>query len=199
MPVLQHHAHHRAGMYGLAGHPRHYERFATVLAGPLYRRVVADVTAQQLPSAAVVLDIGTGPGRVPRMIAEKCPQLSVTGVDLSPEMIAHATAANGQVSGPGQVVFQVADVADLPFSDGSVDLVVSSISMHHWDNVAAGLSEVVRVLRPGGAAWIYDFRPAVSRAARTTPGLPAEISVENPLHGSSRLNPIGRLVLRNNA
>ena len=195
MPVLQHPAHHRATMYGLAGHPRHYEQFAAVLAGPLYRRVVADVTAEQLPAGAVVLDVGTGPGRVPRMIAETCPQVSVTGVDLSPEMIAHATTSS-QVSGAGRVVFEVADVARLPFADCSVDLVVSSISMHHWDDVAAGLSEVVRVLRPGAAAWIYDVRPAVRRAAPATSGLPAEISVENPLSGSSRLNPIGRLILR---
>jgi ubiquinone/menaquinone biosynthesis C-methylase UbiE len=196
VPVLQHHAHHRATMYGLARHPGHYERFAAVLAGPLYRRVVADVSAEQLPAGAVVLDVGTGPGRVPMMIAEKCPQLSLIGVDLSPEMIAHATATRSQVSGPGQVGFQVADVARLPFADGSVDFVVSSISMHHWDDVAAGLREVVRVLRPGAAAWIYDVRPAIRRAAPATSGLPAEISVENPLPGRSRLNPIGRLVLR---
>ena len=68
--------------------------------------------------------------------------------------------------------------------------------MHHWDDVAAGLSEVVRVLGPGAEAWIYDFRPAIRRAVPATSGLPAEISVETPLPGSSRLNPIGRLVLR---
>ena len=86
-------------------------------------------------------------------------------------------------------------MAALPFDDRSVDLVVSSISMHHWTDPAAGLREVVRVLRPGAQAWIYDVRPMVKRAARMTPSLDAEIRVESPLTGTAWLNPIGRLVL----
>jgi hypothetical protein len=68
--------------------------------------------------------------------------------------------------------------------------------MHHWvANPAAGLREVVRVLRPGARAWIYDLRPMVRRAARLTPTLDAEVRVESPLTGTLWLNPIGRLVL----
>jgi ubiquinone/menaquinone biosynthesis C-methylase UbiE len=192
--LQHHHTHSRATMYGLASHPGHYERWAGVLARPLYRRVVADVAALRLPTGRVVLDVGTGPGRVPLMIAQRCPQLSVTGVDLSPGMIAHATS-NANASGPSHVNFQVADVTALPFADGSVDLVVSSISMHHWDDPAAGLREIVRVLRPAAQAWIYDVRPMVRRSEPMTSGLPAEVHVENPLPGSFWFNPIGRLVL----
>ena len=168
MPIVQHHAHHRAGMYGLAGHPRHYERFAAVLAGPLYRRVVADVTAQQLPAGAVVLDIGTGPGRVPMMIAEKCPHLSVTGVDLSPEMIAHATVANGHVSGPGQVGFQVADVANLPFADGSVDL-----------SCRRSACTTGTTSPPASTRWSASFAPE-PRPGSTTSDLPSAEPPERP-------------------
>ena len=73
---------------------------------------------------------------------------------------------------------------------------VSTLSMHHWADLAAGLREVVRVLRPGARAWLYDFRPTTRRAARMTPGLNVEVRLENPLTGTWRLNPIGRLVLR---
>ena len=129
------------------------------------------------------------------MIAERCPQLSVSGIDLSPEMIARATAGAARRAGAHSVEFQVADVVALPFEDQSIDLVVSSISLHHWDDPAAGLREIVRVLRPGAQAWIYDIRPMIRRAAPMTVGLDADQRMEIPLIGSLPINPIGRLVL----
>jgi len=182
-------------MYGLARHAKHYERWAGLLATPLYRRVVADVAVAQLPDGAVVLDVGTGPGRVPLMIAERCPQLAVNGIDLSPEMITRATAGAARRAGGHSVEFQVADVVALPFDDQSIDLVVSSISLHHWDDPAAGLRDVIRVLRPGAQAWIYDFRPMIRRTASMAVGLNPGARTELPLTGSFPLNPIGRLVL----
>jgi len=195
MAATHHATHTGANMFGLARHAKHYERWAGLLATPLYRRVVADVAAAQLPGGAVVLDVGTGPGRVPMMIAERCPQLSVSGIDLSPEMMARATAVAARRSGGNSVAFQVADVVALPFADQSIDLVVSSISLHHWDDPAAGLRDIIRVLRPGAQAWIYDIRPMVRRAAPMTVGLDADQRMEVPLIGSLPINPIGRLVL----
>ncbi len=55
----------------------------------------------------------------------------------------------------------VGDVAALPFPDGSFDLVVSTFSMHHWSDPAAGLGEIARVLRPAGRALIWDLRPGI--------------------------------------
>ena len=50
-------------------------------------------------------------------------------------------------------------MAALAFPDRSFDLVVSTLSMHHWADPAAGLAEIGRVLRPGARALIWDFRP----------------------------------------
>jgi len=49
-------------------------------------------------------------------------------------------------------------VASLPFADESFDLVVSTLSMHHWAHAPAGLAEIARVLRPGARALVWDFR-----------------------------------------
>jgi ubiquinone/menaquinone biosynthesis C-methylase UbiE len=196
MPLNHHHVHDRATMYGLARHAKWYERKAIRLAGPLYRRVVADVDAAGLPAGAVVLDVGTGPGIVPRTIAAAHPELVLEGIDLSKEMIERATAATAAAATAAPVRFQVADVAALPFEDGSIDLVVSSISLHHWADPAAGLRDVVRVLRPGGQAWIYDFRPALRHPERMTADLRADVRLESPVSGGSWFNPIGRLLLR---
>ncbi|HZA93264.1 MAG TPA: class I SAM-dependent methyltransferase, partial [Gemmatimonadales bacterium] len=56
-------------------------------------------------------------------------------------------------------MFLVGDVASIPFPEGSFDLVVSTMSMHHWANPTAGLAGIGRVLRPGARALIWDFRP----------------------------------------
>ena len=185
------HTHSHADMFGLARHATGYDRVARFLARPLYRRVAADVTAAGLPAGSVVLDVGTGPGRVPTLIANACPDITVEGIDLSAEMIARATAT-AQTSGAEHVRFQVADVATLPHPDRSIDLVVSTISLHHWDDPAAGLTEIVRVLRADGQAWIYDFRWALHRAQQITTNLDADSTVE---HSPLWLHPIARLVL----
>jgi ubiquinone/menaquinone biosynthesis C-methylase UbiE len=57
--------------------------------------------------------------------------------------------------------FLVGDVASLAFPDRSFDLVVSTLSMHHWADPTAAVAEIGRVLRPGGRALVWDFRPGV--------------------------------------
>jgi ubiquinone/menaquinone biosynthesis C-methylase UbiE len=188
----------RATMFGLAHQAERYERLAGHVAGRLYGRVAADLVAAAFPPGARILDVGTGPGLLPLRIAAACPQLTVHAVDLSPQMIDRArqtAAAAGQAEA---VTFTVADVARLPFPDDTFDLVVSTISQHHWTDPGAGLRELNRVLRPEAQAWIYDFRWALRRAqtAARTASPPPVISRQSPLEGTSRLNLIGRLVLR---
>jgi ubiquinone/menaquinone biosynthesis C-methylase UbiE len=54
--------------------------------------------------------------------------------------------------------FVRADLADLPFEDGTFDLVVSTISYHHWEQVPEVVAELARVLRRDGRLWVYDAR-----------------------------------------
>lgn len=136
-----------------------------LMLGPLYRSIAADVAAvasEVAPDGARVLEVGCGPGRLSIRLAQAY-GLEVTSIDLDPAMIerARANAArlrNGDGVGPS---FLVGDAASLPFPEGSFDLVVSTLSMHHWADQAAGLAEIGRVLRPGGRALVWDFRPGV--------------------------------------
>ena len=160
---LRRHVMHADGsMTGRSGDPEHYGRFAGRLERPLWARIAGDVAALRLPAGAHVLDVGTGPGRLPVEIARRCPELRVIGLDVSARMIEAAQA----VIEPGQqVTAEVGDVGALPYRDGSVDLVVSTLSQHHWPDLAAATRELARVLAPGGRIWIYDLRPAL-RGAR---------------------------------
>jgi len=190
----------RRTMHGFAHQPRQYANFAGHLAGRLYQRVTTDVAAEELAPGARVLDVGTGPGLLPMKLATACPHLSIDAVDLAPEMIDQARhlAATQEFA---SLTFTVADVARLPFPDATFDLVVSSVSQHHWTDPAAGLREVIRVLKPGGQAWIYDFRWTLRRARTAAGGsAPASaLSVQSPLTGTPWFNPIGRLIIRTDA
>lgn len=188
----------RATKFALAHSPERYERWARPLAGRLYQRVTADLVAAGLPTGARILDLGTGPGVLPLGIATACPQLRVDAVDLSPQMIDRARESAASTGQSQLVTFTVADVARLPFPDASFDLVVSTLSQHHWSDPGAGLRELNRVLGPDAQAWIYDVRWALGRAqtAAGTVSPPPMISRQSPLEGTCWLNPIGRLVLR---
>jgi SAM-dependent methyltransferase len=126
-----------------------YDRVAGRLLGSFYAGIARDVASVSRTDAHV-LDIGCGPGHLAAdLVARK---LRVTAIDLDPRMVEQARLRLG----PDADV-RVADVAALPFEDASFDLVVSTLSMHHWADKAAGLAEVARVLRPHGTALIYDL------------------------------------------
>ena len=130
---------------------RFYDFVARRVARVMYRRLADDIAAEA-PQGAAVLDVGTGPGVLLVELARRRPDLRLTGVDLSADMIAAAARNLGD-----RADVRAADVTDLPFEDGSFDLVVSSLSLHHWESPADAVPELARVLRPGGRVLIYDF------------------------------------------
>jgi ubiquinone/menaquinone biosynthesis C-methylase UbiE len=73
-------------------------------------------------------------------------------------MVDVATRRAGREGLTDRVEFTVADLADLSLPDDSVDLVVSTASMHHWTDVGAVVASLDRVLRPDGRMWIFDLR-----------------------------------------
>jgi ubiquinone/menaquinone biosynthesis C-methylase UbiE len=138
-----------------------YDTLSRLLLGPFRERIAADVPAAA-PDGARVLEVGCGPGYLSVQLARQH-QLEVTGLDLDPAMIARAQANTDRAGNRGgrRPSFLVGDVAALAFPDRSFDLVVSTLSMHHWADPAAGLAEIGRVLRPSARALVWDFRPGV--------------------------------------
>ncbi|OPY51740.1 MAG: hypothetical protein A4E49_02142 [Methanosaeta sp. PtaU1.Bin112] len=130
----------------------------------LYREV-ADAACAKVPVGSV-LDIGTGRGVLPLMIAEKNARLKAYGIDISRKAVSASrkSAGKSRLSNPPQ--FDLGEASSLPYEDEFFDLVVSTFSLHHWPDKAAGLNEIHRVLKPGREAWIYDHWKEVSQEAR---------------------------------
>ncbi len=174
LPGHRHHAHgDEANPFH--GGAAHYDWVARTVMRRPYRRIAADVVAALRPEASV-LDVGTGPGQLLVEIARMRPDLHLTGIDLAPDMVDTAQRNLADVAGRATAV--VGDVRDLPFEDGTFDLIVSTLSLHHWADPAAGGAELARVLRTGGQIRIYDIRSAPFAAMCTgatdhegTPGL----------------------------
>jgi ubiquinone/menaquinone biosynthesis C-methylase UbiE len=97
-----------------------------------------------------VLDLGCGTGRLLRRVSRLWPGARLFGVDLSPVMIGQASRLAPDAG------FFVSPAEEVPVPDASIDLVLTSVSFHHWRDQAKGLSEVMRVLRPGGVFCIAD-------------------------------------------
>src|SRR6266571_120372 len=110
---------------------RVYDVVMVRLTRRLYHRVIADLAALQLVEGKV-LDAGTGPGTLVRELARRLPGLQVYGIDLSEDMIGIARAHARREQLEERVQFESGDVGHLPYPDQSFDVVVSTISMHHW-------------------------------------------------------------------
>jgi len=100
-----------------------------------------------LVSGKKVLDYGCGSGYGTELISDHC--LQITGVDISPEAIAHAQS---HFNGPNLSYLQIerAEIAPLPFTDSSFDVVLSFQVIEHVQDVSVYLREIERVLRPDG-------------------------------------------------
>ncbi|MFQ5748445.1 MAG: class I SAM-dependent methyltransferase [Planctomycetota bacterium] len=114
----------------------------------------------ELGARGRMLDLGTGPGRIPLLVCERIPDCTVLGVDLADSMLAIAEARRKESPFSKRVEFRRADVKELPFEDGSFDAVFSNTLLHHIPEPAELLGEARRVLKPGGVLLIRDlYRP----------------------------------------
>jgi demethylmenaquinone methyltransferase/2-methoxy-6-polyprenyl-1,4-benzoquinol methylase/phosphoethanolamine N-methyltransferase len=127
----------------------------------MLRRMTVD-NAQIHPGDSI-LDVGCGTGEVALLAKTRTKAGKVHGIDPAPEMIAVARskAARKKID----VDFRVGVIEALPFPDASIDVVTSSLMMHHLPEELqiGGMAEVYRVLKPGGRLLIADFmRPTGS-------------------------------------
>jgi ubiquinone/menaquinone biosynthesis C-methylase UbiE len=166
LPTRHRHRHGPEAFQGRAS--RIYDVMARRLLRGVYRQLAKDI-ASTAPDNGTVLDVGTGPGVLLVELARCRADLRLTGVDPASDMVAVAERNLNEFA--PRATARVGDVGDLPFPDQSFDLIVSSLSLHHWEDPDAAVAELARVLRPGGRLVIYDFRfapfDALTSAART--------------------------------
>lgn len=111
-------------------------------------RLAADAT--EVAPDAVVVDVGCGTGSALRRIAPRVPDGMLIGLDPIPRMLEIARERASVDPNGHRIQFREAPAERLPLEDASTDLVFAFDSIDHWQDKAAGLREIRRVLRPDG-------------------------------------------------
>ena len=130
----------------------------------------AFLTWLQPPEGAHWLDVGCGTGIFTELICDTCVPGSVIAIDPSESQIGRART---QVM-PMKAEYRIADAQHLPFPDKSFDIAASALVVNFISNKAGAMSEMRRVVRPGGlvAACVWNFA--------------AELSPSGPLRSAMR-------------
>ncbi|KAL5396700.1 hypothetical protein PMIN06_001774 [Paraphaeosphaeria minitans] len=113
----------------------------------------AAILLPRLKPTSHILDLGCGPGTITTGLAQYVPQGSITGVDLTPEIIAQAEQLAEQQEGgaPKNVKFSTGNVLEgLPFENETFDVVWMSQVLIHIPEPVKALKELRRVLKTGG-------------------------------------------------
>ncbi len=123
--------------------------FTTPVAGHLVK--FADIAAGES-----VLDVGTGTGVVAVTAARAGAQ--VTALDLTPELLGHARE-NARIAQQESIVWTEGDAENLPYPDASFDVVVSQFGHMFAPRPDVAISEMRRVLKPGGRIAFATWPP----------------------------------------
>ena len=116
---------------------------------------------------ARILDVATGTGDVALEIARRTPaSVKITGADFCREMVELGRAKVASSTYSGRIDFQVAPCEDLPFEDNTFDSITIAFGIRNVVDRGLGLSEMWRVLRPGGRIVILEFSTPRSQLFR---------------------------------
>jgi len=129
----------------------HGERFGQ----PFWSFFTAEI-APRLSSRPTIADLGCGPGLLLRDFAERYPDATLHGYDVTPAMIAYADKLAYAGAKPTLSVHDVTS-RPLPHADGTVDLVSMSSVLHVLDEPLPLLAEIRRVLVRGGIFLLHDW------------------------------------------
>ncbi len=109
----------------------------------------------------MILDVGCGPGNIALKIARRCPGLSVIGLDYSLNMVKAARLSAAEAGIESRALFQQGSAAEVPFADGTFDIVISNSVLHHLADPLKVFKEMLRVAKPEGTILVRDLcRPS---------------------------------------
>ena len=105
-----------------------------------------------------VLEIGPGPGYIGLEWLKSTNATHLTGLDISPDMLAIAERNANEYGLSDRVEYAQSSGSKMPFEDDRFDAVFTNGSLHEWENPRGTFDEIWRVLKPNGRVFISDLR-----------------------------------------
>ena len=121
----------------------------------VWRRKTAKAVAKSQPKT--ILDLATGTADLAIAVAKRNPQAHLIGMDISKKMLVIGKEKVKQRNLENQIELRLGDAAALPFEDDSFDAVTVAFGVRNFEDLDKGLSEISRVLKPGGQAVVLEF------------------------------------------
>ncbi len=116
--------------------------------------ITASIDKLALKDNERVLEIGFGNGNHVSYLLQKAAHISYTGIDISEQMLREAVANNENRVATGQAVFKLTEGKHIPGEDAAFDAIFTVNTIYFWEDAPAYLSEIIRVLQPGGRGCI---------------------------------------------
>lgn len=136
----------------------HYDRLNHILSlgtDRLWRRRAVSLIGRHIRPGKII-DVATGTGDL-AIAALRLKPDKVTGIDISGEMLSIAREKIARL-GYGEIIeFAQGDSGAITFAEGTYDVAMSAFGVRNFEDTVAGLSEMRRVLRPGGMVMILEF------------------------------------------
>lgn len=121
----------------------------------VWRRKAAKAVKKNHP--ITILDLATGTADLAIALAKHNPLARIIGMDLSEKMLDIGKEKVAQRKMENQIELRLGNAADLPFENNTFDAVTVAFGVRNFEDLDKGLSEIVRVLKPGGQAVILEF------------------------------------------
>ena len=104
-----------------------------------------------------VLDMATGTADLAIMAAKKIPEATITGIDLSSKMIEVGQSKVSKSNLDSRIKLRTGDSENLDIKDDNFDAAMVAFGVRNFENLEKGLSELLRVLKPGAPLYILEF------------------------------------------
>ena len=121
----------------------------------VWRRKTAKAASKNAP--ATILDIATGTADLAIALAKHNPQAHVTGMDFSEKMLEIGKEKVQCHNLEDQIELKHGDAAALPFENSTFDAVTVAFGVRNFEDLDKSLSEISRVLKPGGQVIVLEF------------------------------------------
>jgi demethylmenaquinone methyltransferase/2-methoxy-6-polyprenyl-1,4-benzoquinol methylase len=136
-----------------------YDRFTRVFSFGMdqgWKRALIAAASRSIVPSGVVCDAATGTGDLAFALSAARPDLEIAATDVSLEMLALA-GERRERTGAKQVSVSAGDLSALPFPAASLDAITAGYALRNTPDWRASVSEMSRVLRPGGQVFTLDF------------------------------------------